>query len=205
MTAPRTRQGGLAAVELALLLPILCILLFGVIDFFRALQANIIMTNIGREGANLVSRGSTGVETGSQDIIYALMATAPPLNVNQQGMIYITRVMGVAGATSTSATTSVVTDQYRWDDTVRKLGVNKSGYVPVSRVYNGCTGWSNGACTSLSGAKPTVATMSGKLRDGEVITVVETFYKYDMMLTNFSIAGLSLPRLGPDLYSMTIF
>lgn len=205
MTAPRTRQGGLAAVELALLLPILCILLFGVIDFFRALQANIIMTNIGREGANLVSRGSTGVETGSQDIIYALMATAPPLNVNQQGMIYITRVMGVAGATSTSATTSVVTDQYRWDDTVRKLGVNKSGYVPVSRVYTGCTGWSNGACTSLGGAKPAVATMSGKLRDGEVITVVETFYKYDMMLTNFSIAGLSLPRLGPDLYSMTIF
>jgi len=205
VTTPRPRQGGLAAVELALLLPILCILLFGVIDFFRALQANIIMTNIGREGANLVSRGSTGVETGSQDIIYALMATAPPLNVNQQGMIYITRVMGVAGATSTSATTSVVTDQYRWDDTVRKLGVNKSGYVPVSRVYNGCTGWSNGACTSLSGAKPAVATMSGKLRDGEVITVVETFYKYDMMLTNFSIAGLSLPRLGPDLYSMTIF
>jgi len=198
----RTRQRGLAAVELALLLPILCILLFGVIDFFRALQANIIMTNIGREGANLVSRGSTGVETGSQDIIYALMATAPPLNVNQQGMIYITRVMGVAGS---SGTTSVVTDQYRWDDTVRKLGVNKSGYVPVSRVYNGCTGWSNGACTSLGGKQPAVTTMSGKLRDGEVITVVETFYKYDMMLTNFSIAGLSLPTLGPDLYSMTIF
>lgn len=205
MTGPRARQAGLAAVELALLLPILCILLFGVIDFFRALQANIIMTNIGREGANLVSRGSVGVETGSQDIIYALMATAPPLNVNQQGMIYITRVMGVAGASSTGATTSVVTDQYRWDDTARKLGVNRSGYVPVSRVYNGCTGWSNGACTSLGGTKPAVATMSGKLRDGEVITVVETFYKYDMMLTNFSIAGLSLPTLGPDLYSMTIF
>lgn len=202
MTPRRARQRGLAAVELALLLPILCLLLFGVIDFFRALQANIIMTNIGREGANLVSRGSTGVETGSQDIIYALMATAPPLNVNQQGMIYITRVMGVAGS---SGTTSVVTDQYRWDDTVRKLGVNKSGYVPVSRVYNGCTGWSNGACTSIGSPKPAVATMSGKLRDGEVITVVETFYKYDMMLTNFSIAGLSLPTLGPDLYSMTIF
>jgi len=205
VTGPRARQGGLAAVELALLLPILCILLFGVIDFFRALQANIIMTNIGREGANLVSRGSIGVETGSQDILYTLMATAPPLNVNQQGMIYITRVMGVAGAGSTSATTSVVMDQYRWDDTVRKLGVNRSGYVPVSRVYNGCTGWSNGACTSLGGKQPAVATMSGKLRDGEVITVVETFYKYDMMLTNFSIAGLSLPTLGPDLYSMTIF
>jgi len=202
MTTIRSRQRGIAAVELALLLPILSILLFGVIDFFRALQANIIMTNIGREGANLVSRGGTGVETGSQDIIYALMATAPPLNVNQQGMIYITRVMGVAGS---GGTTSVVTDQYRWDDTVRRLGVNKSGYVPVSRVYNGCMAWSNGTCTNLGGTKPTVTTMSGKLRDGEVITVVETFYKYDMMLTNFSIAGLSLPRLGPDLYSMTIF
>jgi Flp pilus assembly protein TadG len=200
---PHVRQRGIAAVELALLLPMLCLLLFGVMDAFRALQANIIMTNIGREGANLVSRGGTGVETGSQDIIYALMASAPPLNVNLQGMVYITRVMGVAGS---SGTTSVVMDQYRWDDTVRKLGVNRSGYAPASRVYAGCSGWSNGACTTIaSNSRPAVATMSGKLRDGEVVVVVETFYKYDMMLTNFSIAGFSLPTLGPDLYSMTIF
>lgn len=201
MTPPRDRQRGIVAVELALMLPILCLLLFGMIDAGRALQANIIMTNIGREGANLVSRGSTGVETGSQDIIYALMASAPPLNVNLQGMVYITRLMGGIGGTTT-----VVMDQYRWDDTVRKLGVNRSGYVPASRVYNGCTGWTNGACTTISGInRPVVDTMSGKLREGEVVVVVETFYKYDMMLTNFSIAGFTLPTLGPDLYSKTIF
>lgn len=201
MTAPRARQRGIVAVELALMLPILCLLLFGMIDAGRALQANIIMTNIGREGANLVSRGSTGVETGSQDIIYALMASAPPLNVNLQGMVYITRLMG-----GTGGTTTVVMDQYRWDDTVRKLGVNRSGYVPTSRVYSGCTGWTNGACTTISSTgRPVVDTMSGKLREGEVVVVVETFYKYDMMLTNFSIAGFTLPTLGPDLYSKTIF
>ena len=55
----RRRQRGVAAVEAALLLPLLMLLLFGMVDAARALQANIIMTNIGREGANLVARGNT--------------------------------------------------------------------------------------------------------------------------------------------------
>jgi Flp pilus assembly protein TadG len=201
VTFPRLRQHGLAAVELALLMPLLCLLLFGMIDFGRALQATIIMTNIGREGANLVSRGGTGVETNSQDIIYALMASAPPLNVNQQGMVYITRLMG-----GTGGTTTVVLDQYRWDDAARNLGVVRSGYRPVSNVYAGCTGWNKGACTSISSStRPVVGTMSGKLREGEVIVVVETFYKFDMLFSKFAIGAFSLPTIGPNLYSMTIF
>ncbi|RYE75018.1 MAG: hypothetical protein EOO80_16025, partial [Oxalobacteraceae bacterium] len=47
------RQHGVAAVELALLLPMLVVLLLCAIDGARALQANIIITNISREGANI--------------------------------------------------------------------------------------------------------------------------------------------------------
>lgn len=199
---PSRRQRGLAAVEFALLLPILLVLLFGVIDACRALQANIIVVNISREGANLVARGNTQLETGSQNIIYALMASAPPLNVNQQGMVYITRVMGVV---SNKVSTSVVVDQYRWDDPVRGLGYRASGYLPASRVY-GCAAWNAGACSAIgSGNRPTVDTMSGKLADGEVIYVVETFYRYDMLLSSAGTAALQLPTYGPDLYSMTVF
>lgn len=200
----RKRQRGVAAVEAALLLPLLMLLLFAMIDGARALQANIIMTNIGREGANLVARGSIDLETGSQDIIYALMSSAPPLDVNSQGMVYITRVMGVM---SNGTSRSVVLDQYRWDDAARSLGFRKSGYKPVSKIYN-CGSWSasGGKCTGFASSnRPTVAVMSGKLDDGEVVYVVETFYRYDMLFSGFASGALSLPDFGPDLYSFTIF
>lgn len=202
MTRRKLRQRGVAAVEFALLLPMLLILLFGMIDAARALQANIIVVNISREGANLAARGSTPLETGSQDIIYALMASAPPLNVNQQGMVYITRVMGVV---TNNVSKSVVIDQYRWDDAARGLGYRASGYLPTSRVY-ACSSWNAAACTGISSTtRPSVAVMAGQLDDGEVVYVVETFYRYDMLLASAGTAVLSLPTYGPDLYSMTVF
>jgi Flp pilus assembly protein TadG len=199
---PRRAQRGLAAVEFALLLPILLMLLFGMIDACRVLQANIIVVNISREGANLVARGSTPVETGSQDIIYALMASAPPLNVKQQGMVYITRVMGVV---TDNVSKSVVIDQYRWDDAVRGIGYRVSGYLPASRIYS-CPAWNAGTCSGISSSnRPAVDMMSGQLDDGEVVYVVETFYKYDMLLSTVATSALGLPTYGPDLYSMTVF
>lgn len=201
-TPGNRRRRGLAAVEFALLLPLLLLLLFGMVDAARALQANIIMTNISREGANLVARGNTQLETGSQDIIYALMASAPPLNVNQQGMVVITRVMGVV---TNGVSKSVVLDQYRWDDAVRGLGFRASNYGPSSRVY-ACSAWNAGTCSGINAtAPPAVTTMNGKLADGEVIYVVETFYRYDMLFTSFAFGGNTLPTFGPDLYSITIF
>jgi hypothetical protein len=196
---PALRQRGLAAVEFALLLPFLVMLLFGMIDIARALQAKTIMVNIGREGANLAARGSVDLASGSQDIMYALMASAPPLNVNQQGMIYITRVMGTPDGKS------VVLDQYRWDDKARNLGYRVSGYAPSSNVYS-CAAWNAGVCANIASAnRPKTALMSGQLGDGEVVVVVETFYKYDMVIPAEATATLGLPTLGPDLYSMTIF
>lgn len=198
----RFHQHGLAAVEFALLLPLLLMLLFGMMDAARALQANIIIVNLSREGANLVARGNTQLDTGSQDIIYALMASAPPLNVNGQGMMYITRVMGVI---RNGVASSVVLDQYRWDDPVRNLGYRASNYLPASRVY-GCATWSAGMCSGISSTtRPGVAVMTGQLAEGEVVHVVETFYRYDMLLTGAATSALGLPVLGPDLYSMTVF
>jgi hypothetical protein len=200
--SPFRRHAGIAAVEFALVLPILLLLLLGVIDAARALQANIIVVNISREGANLVARGGTQLETGSQDIIYALMASAPPLNVNSQGMVYITRVMGVK---ANGVSRSVVLDQYRWDDAVRNLGFRANSYAPGSNVYS-CTTWSAANCTSINAAsRPTTPIMSGKLDDGEIVVVVETYYRYDMLISAFSIGSYSLPTIGPNLYSLTVF
>jgi len=199
---PLLRQRGVAAVEFALVLPLLLLLLFGMIDAARALQANIIVVNIGREGANLVARGGTQLETGSQDIIYALMASAPPLDVKRQGMVYITRVMGVG---SGNAAHSVVVDQYRWDDPARNLGFRANNYAPDSKVFN-CPSWNAGLCSGINSKnRPESSVMKGKLDDGEVVYVVETFYKFDMFMISFAMDSLSLPTIGPDLYSMTVF
>lgn len=205
LTVPkiRTFERGVAAVELALLLPMLVILALCAIDGARALQANIIMTNIAREGANLVARGGTDLDDGAQDLIHAVMASAPPLNVNQQGMMYITRVMGVTG---TGGTRSVVLDQYRWDDAARNLGARRSTYQPTSRVH-ACGSWSSaGKCSSISSAaRPAVAVLTGKLDDGEIVYVVEAFYKFDMLVSAFTFRKDALPTFGPDLYSMSVF
>lgn len=62
--APRDR--GAAAVEFALLLPLLLLLLFGIIDFGRALNAQITLTQAAREGARLDALGEPNVVSGTQ-------------------------------------------------------------------------------------------------------------------------------------------
>jgi hypothetical protein len=63
-TGPRDR--GAAAVEFALLLPLLLLLLFGIIDFGRALNAQITLTQAAREGARLEALGEANVVTRTQ-------------------------------------------------------------------------------------------------------------------------------------------
>jgi Flp pilus assembly protein TadG len=51
------RDRGSAAVEFALVLPILLLILFGIIDFGRALNAQIELTGAARDGARLAALG----------------------------------------------------------------------------------------------------------------------------------------------------
>ena len=60
------RDRGAAAVEFALLLPLLLLLVFGIIDFGRALNAQITLTQAAREGARLAALGEPNVVSGTQ-------------------------------------------------------------------------------------------------------------------------------------------
>jgi Flp pilus assembly protein TadG len=62
LTASKPRDRGAAAVEFALLLPLLLLLVFGIIDFGRALNAQITITQAAREGARL---GALGVASAT--------------------------------------------------------------------------------------------------------------------------------------------
>jgi Flp pilus assembly protein TadG len=57
---------GAAAVEFALLLPVLLLLLFGLIDFGRALNAQITITQAAREGARLEALNQPNVVTKTE-------------------------------------------------------------------------------------------------------------------------------------------
>lgn len=60
------RDRGAAAVEFALLLPVLLLVLFGIIDFGRALNAQITLTQAAREGARLAALGEANVVSRTQ-------------------------------------------------------------------------------------------------------------------------------------------
>ena len=198
---PRRRARGLAAVEFALLLPVLIVLLLALIDIARALQANMILINLSREGANLASRGRLQLSENNQAIIGQVAASAPPLDMNQRGMIYVTRLMG-------SGAKTLVLEQYRWDDSANNRGFRVSGYAPVSKIWS-CSNWASGTagtCSVPTGANaPSVALLAGKLSEGEVIYAVEVFYKFNMGFSTFSFGAFATPSLGPDFYSMTVF
>jgi Flp pilus assembly protein TadG len=64
---PKTpRDRGAAAVEFALLLPLLMLLVFGIVDFGRALNAQITLSQAAREGARMAALGEPNVVSSTQ-------------------------------------------------------------------------------------------------------------------------------------------
>jgi Flp pilus assembly protein TadG len=59
-------ERGAAAVEFALLLPMLLLLVFGIIDFGRALNAQVTLTQAAREGARLAALNESNVVSRTQ-------------------------------------------------------------------------------------------------------------------------------------------
>jgi hypothetical protein len=94
-------ERGVSIVELAFILPILVVLVFGIVDFGRMIQARLVVANVSREGGSLASRvgiyddtpnaASDRQEFGT--VMNLLLSSAFPLDVTgADGRIYITRI-----------------------------------------------------------------------------------------------------------------
>ncbi|PUA17741.1 TadE/TadG family type IV pilus assembly protein [Glaciimonas sp. PCH181] len=193
----RRACSGIVAVEFALILPVLTLLSIPVVDCARAIQANTILINISREGANIASRGASLTSTSSQNLMTALASTAPPLDMSTRGMIYISKVMGHLQG---GVVRNVILEQYRWQ--------GSTGYFPASTIST-CSNWaSDGSCSSIPSNPDSASTanaMTGLLADGEVVYAVEAFYNFNMFFNGLNVGTGTIGQIGPNLYAATIF
>jgi hypothetical protein len=79
---------GTSLLELALLLPMLVILAFGVIDFGRLIHARLVVTNVSREGGSMASRDMLS----DPNLINMLMTSANPLDLQNNGRVYVYKI-----------------------------------------------------------------------------------------------------------------
>jgi Flp pilus assembly protein TadG len=170
---------GQSLIELAIVLPVLLLLALAAYEYGRAIQANNIATNLAREGANLAARSADFDDP--QDLMNALASTATPLNMTSNGVMYLTRAIGLSDGSAR------VVEQHRW---------LQGSYSPTSRVWEGCTQWSSGSCVVPTSPVP-LANLNMSLKEGEVVYAMEVFYLHRALFSNVIPADTQL-------YAMTV-
>lgn len=80
-------ETGQALVEFALASLVILILVFGMIDFSRAIYMLQVITNLSAEGSSLSSRGTTLTDSAT-----AVVAASSPLNLSTNGRVIVSSV-----------------------------------------------------------------------------------------------------------------
>lgn len=93
--AVRSAESGQALIEFSLVALLFLLMMFGIIDFSRAVYSQMIVAHLAREGANLASRGTT-----LTDAVTAVITSSSPLDFTPggSGFVILTRVGKVSGA-----------------------------------------------------------------------------------------------------------
>jgi Flp pilus assembly protein TadG len=97
--ASRSRdRSGQALVEFMFVGFILLFMLFGMIDFCRAISTRQVLINLSREAANLAARGTGSTADASiSNAIAAVIAGDAPLNLTNNGLVIISAVLNSNG------------------------------------------------------------------------------------------------------------
>jgi hypothetical protein len=152
---------GIAALELALILPILLVLVFGIIDFGRLIRARLIVTNVSREGGSLASRS---ISSGN-DLLNMLRSSGTPLDFNGSGRIYVSRIR--AGTSNNPKPYIDTSNQLPWF--AGSLGV-------TSVIHDGGASYYLGLSPALY--NHLVFNPVNQTSDIAEVWVVEVYYKY---------------------------
>src|SRR5271169_7175604 len=86
-------HSGQALVEFMFVGFIMLFMLFGMIDFCRAISTKQTLVNLSREGANEAARGNGDtVDATISNAVAAVISGASPLNINTHGRVIISAV-----------------------------------------------------------------------------------------------------------------
>lgn len=180
-------ERGVAAVEMALILPLIIVIVFAVIDFGRFFTARFIIINVAREGASLASRDIQS----ATELITLMQKGATPLDLAQSGKIYIKRIR--AGQTN--------------DDPYPAVDNSKSAEGGALTVSSSVTGSNFGLTAALYNHLVFDNSPAQMTADIGEITVVEVFYKYIPItpLSNFIPNLMTSDQGGRIMQSRAVF
>ena len=137
-------------IEFALIVMVLAVMLFGVIDFSRAIYERQVIINLTREGSNLAARGVGDSPAESvSNAVTAVIAAANPLNLNTKGRVIISAVVNSNGIFR-------VTTQ-----------LSKGGITATSKVRTG-----TGVPATMPATNPVIP------RPNQTTYVTEVFYNF---------------------------
>ena len=132
----KTRRGesGQSFVELSLVLIIMTGLVFGMVDFCRAIFMRQVITNLTREAANLAARG-TGVTTLDimSNAVDTIVGSASPLNLTTTNALFVLTAVtnnNSGGAGSTFIRYQIVTGTLAATNAVGR-GVGSAAKLPL--------------------------------------------------------------------------
>ena len=97
----RANESGQALVEFALSAIMMLILVFGLIDFSRAIFIAQVIANLSGEGSSMASRGTTLSDTAA-----AVTAASAPLNLSVSGQVIVSSVFNKRGIHFTPVATT---------------------------------------------------------------------------------------------------
>src|SRR5258708_10347940 len=152
------RDRGSVAVEFALLLPVLVLLIFGVIDFGRAINAQITLTQAAREGARLASLGysTSAVTTRAQSAATGLS----PVTVTVTSSCPAGAGVGVDAVVTTSYPFSFITPvgafaaMFGTASFGSTLALTATGEMPCETLSAGWPALYCGCCAATAARSP---------------------------------------------------
>lgn len=100
----RRLDRGAAAVEMAILLPLLVLMVFGLLDFALVLNANLSITNAAHEGARASALGENASQVQAR-----VASTSDPLSAQFMTMVGTPTITNVQCATKPGTTSVTVT------------------------------------------------------------------------------------------------
>ena len=171
-------ESGQALVELSFAFLVLCVFVFGIIDFGRAIYNVEVMNNLVGEGSNMASRGvslATTAQTVAND-------AGSDINLSTKGCVIVTSVAINSGSL-------LVTGQ-----------ASQGGIACTSKV--GCLN-GQGSCGSSSATLPASAVTALTAEPtGSSLYVTEIFYSYNTVTPISALSGNSMPS---RLYSVAYY